>query len=491
MRENKPRKKHSMMWKLVIVLLFVILTGFGMIWHINEFSIEFNISDAETQKVAYGETYAPPEVSALLKGTILFQKGIPVAVDRSGDVDTSITGTYRESYRASVRWICEDEITRQVQVEDVVPPVITLEGGQEMHIDQNTPFEEPGFSATDDYDGEITDRVHISGEVDTSVCGTYSVEYGVSDAWGHETTIARTVYVDDKEAPKLSMSGDEDMILTVGDTFSDPGCTATDNVDGEITVKASGQPDMSIPGKYTIEYQAVDAAGNEASCSRNVYVKAAPPAHVQDPGNKVVYLTFDDGPGKYTDDLLAVLDKYKVKATFFVTNQFPDYQGMIAKEAKAGHSVAIHTFSHDFSDVYASEDHFFADVNKIADICEDQTGVRPALLRFPGGTSNEVSKQYCPGIMTAITASCDTLGYSYCDWNVDSNDAGGATTASEVAANVIDGIQNHNISYVLQHDIKGFSVDAVEEIIQWGLANGYTFLPLTASSPMCHHRVHN
>ena len=93
--------------------------------------------------------------------------------------------------------------------------------------------------------------------------------------------------------------------------------------------------------------------------------------------------------------------------------------------------------------------------------------------------------------MTAITASCDTLGYSYCDWNVDSNDAGGASTSSEVAANVIEGIQDHNISYVLQHDIKKFSVDAVEEIIQWGLSNGYTFLPLTSSSPMCHHRVHN
>ena len=477
--------------KICVVLLIVCLAVFGIVWHMNEFTIEFNISDSEIQEIAFGETYEPPTVEALLKGTILFKKGIPVEVSRSGSVDTGKTGIYTESYTASVRWICEGEVTREIYVVDVVPPVINLAGSEQMHIDQNTAYEEPGFTASDDYDGDLTGSVHIEGEVDPAVCDTYTIQYSVTDAAGHETTAVRTVYVDDKEAPKIAMSGEAEMVLTAGSTFDDPGCTASDNVDGEVEVSIEGQPDMSTPGEYTIYYRAVDAAGNAAECARTVYVKAAPSADVKDPGNKVVYLTFDDGPGKYTEDLLEILDKYNVKATFFVTNQFPDYKNMIAREAEAGHTVAIHTYSHDFSDVYASEENYFADVNRIADVCESQTGVRPTLLRFPGGTSNEVSKRYCPGIMTAITASCDTLGYSYCDWNVDSNDAGGASTASEVAGNVIEGIKNYNVSYVLQQDIKGFSVDAVEEIIQWGLANGYTFLPLTSSSPMCHHRVHN
>ena len=491
MTEKHNRKKRSVIVCLAAVLLIGCLAAFGIVWHLNIFSIEFNIPDSETQEIAFGENYEPPTVEALLKGTILFKKGIPLEVTKSGEVDTNKTGTYTESYTASVRWICEGEVTRKIHVVDVMPPVITLAGDAEMHIDQHTAFEEPGFTATDDYDGDLTERVRADGEVNADVCGAYTIKYTVADAAGNETSAVRTIYVDDKEAPEIAMAGDTEMVLTVGNTFSDPGCTASDNVDGEVTVSAEGQPDMSTPGDYMIHYRAVDAAGNEAECTRTVYVKAAPPADIKDPGDKVVYLTFDDGPGKYTDDLLAVLDKYNVKATFFVTNQFPDYKYMIAREAEAGHTVAIHTYSHDFSDVYASEENYFADVNRISDVCEDQTGVRPTLLRFPGGTSNEVSKRYCQGIMTAITASCDTLGYRYCDWNVDSNDAGGASTASEVADNVIAGIKSHNVSYVLQHDIKGFSVDAVEEIIQWGLANGYTFLPLTTSSPMCHHSVHN
>ena len=93
--------------------------------------------------------------------------------------------------------------------------------------------------------------------------------------------------------------------------------------------------------------------------------------------------------------------------------------------------------------------------------------------------------------MTALTKSLSYHGYFYCDWNVDSKDAGGANDASTVAANVIAGIQKYDVSNVLQHDIKEYSVEAVEEIIFWGLENGYTFLPLTESSPMPHFSPNN
>ena len=82
-------------------------------------------------------------------------------------------------------------------------------------------------------------------------------------------------------------------------------------------------------------------------------------------------------------------------------------------------------------------------------------------------------------------------GFRYFDWNVDSNDAGGAKSAAEVYENVISGVQRQRVSVVLQHDIKGFSVNAVEQIIQWGLENGYTFLPLGSDSPTAAHDVRN
>jgi hypothetical protein len=95
--------------------------------------------------------------------------------------------------------------------------------------------------------------------------------------------------------------------------------------------------------------------------------------------------------------------------------------------------------------------------------------------------------------MSRLTKSLEEKGFRYFDWNVDSNDAGGTTSTSGVARNVINGIsrssRKHN--YVLQHDVHGYSVNAVEQIIQWGLDNGYTFKAITMDSPDCQHNVNN
>jgi len=93
--------------------------------------------------------------------------------------------------------------------------------------------------------------------------------------------------------------------------------------------------------------------------------------------------------------------------------------------------------------------------------------------------------------MAQITQECNERGIKYCDWNVSSGDADGYISPGQVFSNVVNGVSNCNVSYVLQHDIHDFSVDAVENIIVWGLNNGYTFLPLTDETYMCHHRVFN
>ena len=181
------------------------------------------------------------------------------------------------------------------------------------------------------------------------------------------------------------------------------------------------------------------------------------------PGDKVVYLTFDDGPGPYTEKLLDILDRYNVKATFFVTNGKPDYQNLIAQEAQRGHTVAIHSASHDYAKIYQSVDAYFADFDEMNSIITAQTGKAADLVRFPGGSSNTISKTYCYGIMSQLVCAVEERGFRYCDWNVSSGDAGGTTSTSQVVANVIAGIKDNNVSVVLQHDIKNFSVDAVME----------------------------
>lgn len=218
--------------------------------------------------------------------------------------------------------------------------------------------------------------------------------------------------------------------------------------------------------------------------------KSVPPQTIDGeiPTERVVYLTFDDGPSRNTERLLDILDKYNVKATFFVINS--SHSDTIAEEFKRGHSVGIHCYTHDYRTVYANEDAYFADLEAIQDEIVKQTGERTTLLRFPGGSSNTASC-FNHGIMTRLTEAVAEKGFTYFDWNVSSGDAGRATETSQVVENVINGIKMHNISVVLQHDPKDFSVDAVEEIIIWGLENGYTFLPLTHDSPICHHSVAN
>ena len=288
--------------------------------------------------------------------------------------------------------------------------------------------------------------------------------------------------------PVITLSGEADMTIESEEHFIDPGCTAVDAQGSDLTssVTTESNVDQNTPGNYTVTYSVTDRNGRTATATRNVHVTQRP----ADPTEKVIYLTFDDGPSEYTQKLLDVLDKYDVKVTFFVTNAAPDYQDMIAKEYEAGHSIAIHTYTHDYDTVYASEEAYFDDLNKMQDVIVKQTGVKTHMLRFPGGSSNTVS-DICPGLMTLLTEEVQNMGFQYYDWNVSSGDAGLTTDTSVVYENVISGIQDYDASVVLQHDSKGYSVDAVEDIIKWGLENGYTFLPLHLNSPAAHHPVNN
>ena len=386
----------------------------------------------------------------------------------------------------------ETSVTRDIVYKDVIAPVITLKGESEVITGIGLEYVDAGYTATDECDGDITSTVEVVGTVDINNYGTYPITYKVKDSAGNVTEIIRNVKVSDITAPTITLLGGTQYIK-LGDSFSDGGYKANDNVDGDISknVTVSGNVDTSKTGTYTLTYTVKDAAGNSVTATRKVYVyekqMVATPVN---PGNKVVYLTFDDGPGPYTDDLLDILDKYGVKATFFVTGQKSAYHNMIGETYRRGHTIALHTYTHQWS-IYSSEESYYADLQKISDLVYKQTGQRSTIVRFPGGTSNTKSRQYCKGIMTTLSKSLAYHGFLYCDWNVSSGDAGGTTSTAQVAANVIAGMKRNNVSIVLQHDIKKFSVEAVEEILAWGLANGYTFLPMDETTPMVHQRVNN
>lgn len=376
---------------------------------------------------------------------------------------------------------------RKIIRKDVIPPVITLNGGEKCNLQIGSQYVDAGFTAYDECDGDITASVKTEGTVDGGKIGEYTLKYTVSDLSGNVSEVFRKVTVSDYIAPVISLNGQSEIYVKKGELYIEQGARATDNIDGDITssLVISGGVNTSKKGYYTVTYSVKDSFGNKRSVSRSVlvYEKQAISA-AENPGDKVVYLTFDDGPGPHTARLLDILDKYGVKATFFVTNQFPSYQNMIGETYRRGHTVALHSYSHNYSNIYSSQENFYNDLSKLSELVKAQTGGFTAnIMRFPGGTNNTVSRR-CPGIMTALSRDISYHGYLYFDWNVSSGDAGGAKNSDTVYNNVVRGISSKNVSVVLQHDIKSFSVDAVDKIIFWGLNNGYTFLPITEKTPL-------
>lgn len=325
-------------------------------------------------------------------------------------------------------------------------------------------------------------EVKMDGVFDANKAGTYSLRY-YAEHNGVTAEALVTVTIRDLTAPEIVLTGGNDITIRAGEKYQEPGFTAIDNCDGDVTsqVVVSGEP--KVNGTYTMTYTVTDSSGNTAEVKRNVKV-------VVEDDQKVVYLTFDDGPCVYTEELLDLLDRYGVKVTFFVTNGQPKYQDMIGEAFRRGHTIALHTYSHKYS-IYKSEETYFADLQKIQDIVVAQTGQEAKIIRFPGGTSNTISRNHCRGIMSTLAKRVVEEGYAYCDWNVSSGDADGADTAEEVAANVIKGISRTKQAIVLQHDIKRFSIQAVDDIIEWGQANGYIFLPMTEDMKMYQHNPQN
>jgi hypothetical protein len=153
--------------------------------------------------------------------------------------------------------------------------------------------------------------------------------------------------------------------------------------------------------------------------------------------HKFVYLTFDDGPSQYTPRVLEILRKNGIKATFFVEyNPNQEYYRQIAAD---GHTLALHTYTHDYKKVYASEDAFFDDLNRISSYVKDITGIDSKIVRVAGGSSNTISRHYSTGIMTRITGDLDNRGYVYFDWNAQCDDA---TTLGISPENILKNVKS-------------------------------------------------
>lgn len=207
---------------------------------------------------------------------------------------------------------------------------------------------------------------------------------------------------------------------------------------------------------------------------------------------KTIYLTFDDGPSARTPEVLQILADNGVKATFFVKNG-GKYNRYMQDIVAQGHTIALHTYSHDYASIYSSDEAYLSDLQQISDLVYNETGVRTNIMRFPGGSSNTKSKKYCQGIMTRMTQKVTEMGYLYYDWNLSSGDASGGTVPASTIINNCRKVPRNNTVIVLMHDAgdKRTTVEALPEVIAYYKAAGCNFAAIDANTPPIHQKVAN
>lgn len=400
------------------------------------------------------------------------------------NVNTKKLGDYKVTYK--LNYLIPFSKSRTVRVKDLEEPVITLVGDKKTYVCPNTKYEDQGASAIDNYDGDITKKIKVDKDLENN-----TILYSVTDSSNNTASVKRKLIYKDVDGPVIELNGSREYSLRQGNSYTDPGYKAIDNCDGDISDKVivEGGVDSNTPGEYIIKYTVTDSANNTTTVERKIVVsKVFTDYGVRKPG--VIYLTFDDGPQEGTTDvILDILKEEGVKATFFVTCKGPDY--LIKREYDEGHTVALHTATHDYAIVYESDDAYFNDLAKVHDRVQNITGYDSRIIRFPGGSSNTISRRYSQGIMTRVTSEVLNRGYRYYDWNISSGDAGATTDPNEVYSNVVNSLSHEKVNMVLMHDIKSYTRDALRNIIKYGKDNGYTFEAITMDTAMVRQGVNN
>ena len=204
---------------------------------------------------------------------------------------------------------------------------------------------------------------------------------------------------------------------------------------------------------------------------------------------KKVYLTFDDGPSEHTAEILDILKKNNVKATFFVIHRDePELEQLYSRIVDDGHTIGMHSYTHEYEKVYASESAFEKDVKDIHDFIKKVTGVDAKFYRFPGGSSNDVSDNVQTSDMIDYL---NEKGIVYFDWNAASLDAEDETlTPAQLNENVMYYVEsNPGDSVVLMHDFKNCepTVAALQSLIDTLKSEGYEILPITDDTEPVQH----
>ncbi|MBR0302844.1 MAG: polysaccharide deacetylase family protein, partial [Clostridia bacterium] len=455
----------------------------------------------------------PPVITLVDEGEIIassmklfVEPGFSAEDVVDGDLTDSVTFEYVEDgevgvviYSVSDKAGNSTTEQRRVTVKDIVAPEITLNGDAKEKTDK-AKWRDPGVEAIDDLDGDISESVTVETDYVEATEGTFNFLYVAKDKAGNTSSVTRKLTVKDGEPPVISLVGGPALYINKGDAFDDPGATAKDGFEGKVKVKMKGDVDTSSVGKYTVTYSASDSKGNTATLERTVFVSESPVQNADGitgggvVSDSTIYLTFDDGPSYITPKILDILAKYNVKATFFILNYSDENREVIARAIREGHTIGIHGYSHDYGIIYTSAEAGIENITKLYDRLVNDFGYSTNITRFPGGSSNTISRNYRIGVMSELCPLAEQLGYTYFDWNVSSEDAtGGGIPASTIYSSVVNNLRHDRSNVVLMHDSYGkdTTAEALSQIIEYGMANDYTFAALSSNTPPVHHPINN
>ena len=443
--------KKFLFWSFVLVLFFsfVVLVDKVLLPQIV-------LNGGENIVINYNEKYKENGFKANFWGNDLTSK---VLVE--GKVNEKKLGEYEVDYKVKYGFI-ERKVVRHIYVKDIEKPKLSVTS-DDLYVCPDSKIKKDKVTAIDNYDGDISSKVKVKVLKDKII-------YSVQDSNGNKKIVTKKVIFKDIEKPNITLEGGEEITVYVGEEYKELGYSVSDNCDNNLKdkVKVEGSVDTSKEGVYTITYKLSDSSDNSTSVTRKVNV-------VDNKG--IIYLTFDDGPNDGT------------KATFFVTCHGPDE--LIKREYDEGHTVALHTATHNYAILYASDEAYFNDLQQVQNRVKRITGFDSKIIRFPGGASNTISRRYSSGIMSRITQEVLNRGYKYYDWNISSGDAGNTTDPNVVYSNVVNSLRTDRANMVLMHDIKTYTRDALRNIIRYGKNNGYRFERITMDTEMIAQRVNN
>lgn len=462
-------KRHHHNFPLITAIACAIFAGIFISGWFYENPMWLKTAD---QIVNMGENYKPYQYMKFL-----FLAGND-DVEVIGNLNTGCKGTYNVVLKARAQ-----EVPVKITVIDNLPPEVRT---KDVKADMKRVLKPEDF-INSIKDAQETSVVFEAGQ-DLDKKGRSKISLIARDADGNSTKVIAQLHRSDDHTPPVIKGLESEYSVLLGKSLDCSKIHIADDLDPEPKLSINTKEiNTNEEGEYILKVSAKDASGNKKEEERVVKVIKNP-----EYAKNIVYLTFDDGPSANTKDILKILKKENVKATFFVTAQTADYAEYMKQAIEEGHSIGLHSYTHDYEDIYRSEENYFKDLEKVSDFVKDATGYESKLLRFPGGSSNTISAMYNQGIMSRLTKEVEERGYTYFDWNITSSDATGwGIPANDIVKSSCTD-QGGNL-VILLHDTQGkeTTVEALPKIIKYYKDRGYTFKALAFDSFNAHHPVNN